>query len=330
MLKNNKKTLYIHIWCPKTWTTTLQTHIFPKLINTKIYTNSCQGKIYNKIINPLHNYITLKKYKKELNNPIIFNNLRKEIINSNVNNFIISSEALVINDSLIYKERSNMKERALKINKLYLFISDICNIKIIITIRNQYELIKSYYAETNWYWYSFKNFVDFFIKEKIWDYNYILNYYENIFKKENIYVWPMEKIFNESINWVNEISKYLPVENKKIIINNLTNKKSNKRKLKKSLYIINNYRKSYIISIPTWIYQKILKKKNYKSWYQPIYVQKITKILKKIESFFYKNKKKENLEYSSKQKRKINESFTLSNKKIEKKYLLNLKEYNYY
>ena len=223
-----------------------------------------------------------------------------------------------------------MKERALKINKLYLFISDICNIKIIITIRNQYELIKSYYAETNWYWYSFKNFVDFFIKEKIWDYNYILNYYENIFKKENIYVWPMEKIFNESINWVNEISKYLPVENKKIIINNLTNKKSNKRKLKKSLYIINNYRKSYIISIPTWIYQKILKKKNYKSWYQPIYVQKITKILKKIESFFYKNKKKENLEYSSKQKRKINESFTLSNKKIEKKYLLNLKEYNYY
>ena len=198
MLKNNKKTLYIHIWCPKTWTTTLQTHIFPKLINTKIYTNSCQGKIYNKIINPLHNYITLKKYKKELNNPIIFNNLRKEIINSNVNNFIISSEALVINDSLIYKERSNMKERALKINKLYLFISDICNIKIIITIRNQYELIKSYYAETNWYWYSFKNFVDFFIKEKIWDYNYILNYYENIFKKENIYVWPMEKIFNES------------------------------------------------------------------------------------------------------------------------------------
>gem|GEM_PF-1248371 len=42
-----------------------------------------------------------------------------------------------------------MKERALKINKLYLFISDICNIKIIITIRNQYELIKSYYAETN-------------------------------------------------------------------------------------------------------------------------------------------------------------------------------------
>mgnify|MGYP003979925323 CR=1 FL=1 len=312
--------LFIHIWCPKTGTTTLQDYIFPNIKKIDYSSDFNKKKLY--IL--LNSYINNKKIDKKY----VFDYFKTYIKNSNSNIFLISDETLVINHSFLHWENYNMKDKADRLLKLYQYISDLCDINILISIRNQKKILPSFYAQMWWYNLKYNKFIDLILKEKNFDYYYITNYYSKLFGKNNLNIWLMEEIFKDTNLWLDKLSWIMEINNKEKILKIIQNSHSNKRNLWKSTYSI--YKLWIFKKILLFIYRKTFWKNNKTIWKQPMYIQKIASISKYILRLFPHKTRLIKLEYTSKQKEKIYKAYSQWNKILEKEFWLDLKSYNYY
>lgn len=171
--------LIIHIGYPKTATTTIQKGFFRKCPNI-IYLNDILGsEFFQDLFYASESYLEEKKnyYKEKIKSATA------DFILNNTNVAVISSESftsLSLHCALKYRKGSPAKyvfiepnSIARKLGTLFSH-SDLFNeVKVIISVRNQIDFIKSYYAEefiphynlhseTN----TFRKFISFIIKNK--------------------------------------------------------------------------------------------------------------------------------------------------------------------
>ena len=127
-----KKNIFIHIGTGKTGTTAIQDFLsknntYLKRYDLK-YCTSGRTKIN-------HHYLCRNYLRNENNfSTKHLNNLRKEIKNSEINNFLISSE---------YFPGLNKYE----VKEIYTYLNDICKINIVVYLRRQDEFVESWYAQ---------------------------------------------------------------------------------------------------------------------------------------------------------------------------------------
>ncbi len=307
-----KKKLFIHIWCPKTWTTTLQKSIFPNIVDKYFWLNVPNSQ-KNKILDNLRKYICFINNDK---NPQIVNNLKEIIKKWNEKDYIISDETYSINHSFLWDFNDSMEWKANKIKKIKEKLKDICNIYIIISIRKQKEIIPSFFSQMWWYYtLNIDEFINIMIKEKVFDFYHIANYYSKLFWKNKIIIWTMDEIFNNSEDWIKNISKTFIIKDNNLILSNLKNTHENKTTIYK--------KKSLIVRIPEYIYKKLFFPLNKNKIHIPKYAIKIAKYLIKIQDIIIWNKKLKKIDkikLTEKQNNLIYNSLIDSNKNLYKHF----------
>lgn len=214
--------VFVHIGYPKTSTTYLQTNIFNNFNKSKIdFVNECKILTEN-ILQKDVNFIDIK-------------NIHEELKLDKRNKLLISHEGLIGN---VYFGGLNYFSNAIKLKKIFGE-----NLKIIISIRKQDELLHSIYK---YYIFcggtdNFKRFVrpklNFQSVTNHFDINSLKFYelitmYEEIFKRENIHVFLYEEFKNNKNKVISDICKFLKVE-----APNIENEKIVNSSIKSGLFI---------------------------------------------------------------------------------------------
>ncbi len=243
------KTLYIHIGYPKTGTTTIQDYLFNKHSEVMYLNNEIlKSDITKNILYSSENYVNRNKelLHKELS----------EVLSKfdDKNTFVYSNESL-LSVSMFF--RLNRKPQvytldvnciARKLKTVFLESNLFSEVKIIVTIRNQQDLIKSMYAqvfnrffkkfrETNSFSrflnYSFDN-SDSFIIDALY-YNSVIKNYEELFEIDNVGVFVFEELKANPKTFIEKMSNFLKIDSEEsysLIRNKDSNKKSGKKSYK--------------------------------------------------------------------------------------------------
>lgn len=225
---------YIHIGYPKNFSTSLQRDYFskhPDFLHLGIGVGNNLGYHDSIVEKTLEVYLkTCKYYKyKELENKVKshFQDLFKEASEKKINAIGVSAEHLGFGfsyDSIDGKEKAN---------RLYdIFGSET---KIIMIVRNQFDLIKSLYRESVRVGFSgdFSDFIKLLYKYQdrnyIYDfrYDYVYKVYANLFGENNVGVFFFEKyrdnkgnlvIENDEIKLFKDLNKFLGVSSPKMVL----------------------------------------------------------------------------------------------------------------
>jgi len=213
------KKLLIHIGYPKTATTTIQENLFAELHESE------KMNYLGKADYSLNNYF---KYAVHLINSLRFNQ------NFNVDDFKISSNKLnvisneeftipiIARESITGPRIVDPFEYPQRLSSLFKNVVD--NIEIIVTIRNQKDLIYSLYVEFYQLFMEdkYNNTPTKFIfedgktlrKERLKNFYFsdLLGKYEKSFGKENIHILLFEDLKNDPKFFYNQLSQILNVE----------------------------------------------------------------------------------------------------------------------
>jgi hypothetical protein len=185
----------IHIGYPKTGTTWFQNHFYPKLTN--------------------YRYLGRQLVFKHLIEPDIFSydpSISKSKLEITGDNIVICEELLLGGIDIGYGNGSYIKEMALRLKQTF------PNGKVVIFIRNQVDIIASWYYQyiRTGGSYSVKKFLyrknmyNLFYKEydlfsfKILEYDKIIDLYCSIFGKENIDIYLYEDFFNQKGSFIKD------------------------------------------------------------------------------------------------------------------------------
>lgn len=209
------KRIYIHIGYPKTATSVLQHNVFTKnhdngTINYLGKRNADVGKKNN----------TASFIECMLDEQCVWSETLQ--IKSNLPN-VISYEELTI--SLLNHERQNPHGAAKKLHKFFTDKYPDYKIFIIVTLRNQVDLIHSFYTEA--YMWHFRhhlsvNTIDKYLEEGLnevkngmflmYSYTLILSEYKNYFGVENIKILFYEDLVFDREFYIEELSSFLKIE----------------------------------------------------------------------------------------------------------------------
>lgn len=315
-----------HLGFPRSASTFLQSSIFPKhkqanLLGPKNYINWSDVKIDQNDLNK----IAEQNYDDNLNNKII-NKIEKKLIEkfdkNKVN--IISSERYTTYKNIINDFR-DLKYIEVLLNKNF----DNVKIDFLIVLRNQYNLIKSYfyhdYQNISKFleiknFNSIFNFTDKNYEEKVplhlflnqFDFNHLHNKLISKFNKSNIKYLFYEDLNSDKNFFSDELSNFCQFDN--IYTKNLFNSKviNNRTTKNNKDFFVKGFKYKIIKSK---LYLKIKKyvpfKKIFKNFYWEHIIMSHSKINQKDEIIF---------------KKKIKEYYNISNKqffiqtKLENKY----------
>lgn len=330
---NYKYNLKIHVGYPKTGTTTLQKHFFPKIQEVQYlgkYSNDT--KLFNfdtQIIKDL-----IFKSKEEINFKSNLKRLKKHLIH---NNILLSEESFLSNSlrtTRFDKEDVLPVQNNISYNIREFFNNEEFEVKVLFTIRRQDEMITSQYAQSYVHYYSrykktdtFQKFLNIYLDDEntgntyveTLDYYKIITQYEAIFGKENITVLVFEELQENPKEFYEKLCRYLEIDENKysqVAIKKNENKRSTERK----------YKKTRDISV----YEKLFFIKNK---YLPFIKLSLSKNIKeRLKNIIWTSNKKisETIFLTNDQKRLLLEKYNDSNKKLSEEYNLNLKKYGYY
>ncbi len=328
-----KNELFIHIGYPKTGSTTLQKHFFPNIDEIqyigKKYNSLSLHDIDSKIIN---NII----FKSELSLINKFTEFRKSILDIVTKDKILLSDENFLFDCLRVTKTDFMEtllphplDVARKLRRL--FNHKNFDVKIIITIRRQDELITSLYAQSYTHFYSkyketntFKKFLNCFTQENTINFKYLLDFnliqkeYEKIFGKNNVFILAFEELQNKPEEFYKNFCEILKINSNKysnISLSKFENTRSTNKNFKTT-------RKFSLLNHAANFKQKHFK--NLKVKINPKY----RNILNKIH--FPKSNIDKSIFISETDKILIQRLYENSNRKLSKQFKLGLINYNYF
>ncbi|MFO8068224.1 MAG: sulfotransferase domain-containing protein [Bacteroidales bacterium] len=327
MIKKN--ILYLHIGYPKTGTTTLQKYLFPKHSNIQsLQRNGEPGFIKN--------IFTCRENSIKRNLKAIANELSRHV-SDEYDNYIYSSESLTSFSMFfrqnpypyIYTLDPNSTARKLKTAFLESGIFD--DVKIIVTIRRQDDLLKSMYAQiynlvykrfrvTN----TFQKFINYAIENKdnfILDalqYNDVITEYENIFGENNICVLAFEQFKQDRTAYLDKLCSFMSIDSEEAItllndkhINRKSSANGYKTDKRDLLRLFQNYLRWLNIKSPGIGLSKSLLFKPLKNIKAPAKTLKKLKIKEADEKF-------------------LKDFFSEGNIRLSQRHHLALENYNYY
>ena len=330
------KQIIIHPGYRKSATTYLQNIIFKKLdaniLAKPISDKKIRSTNYYKLFKL--EYFKYDDYDHILreNNLFRIKNFEKELLEKIKNKkklTIISDEGLFGNSHFNGINNIYLISYLLKnLRKKYKF-----DIKVILSIRNQFDLIRSTYFYNEYFHKNFtlSNYYKYILHSKNkgedlnYNFNTLINILENTISKK-IFILPIENLENEPNKIIKKLCSFLNVNYKSIKIKNY---KTNKNHINEN----NNLYYNKIVVRDNWF--EIISKKifNYikrnKIIHKFIAKIKIDYFFKRIFEIFKVKKvtydKKNNL-----YKKKIKNKYKKFNIELEKKFKLNLKDLNYY
>lgn len=203
-------------------------------------------------------------------------------------------------------------------------ISKFKNPKVIIFIRNQYDIIVSSYLQYikeggN---YSFSRYIEHkefqrsnrssLFSFKHFDYKNLIHKYQSLIGKENVYIYLFEDFITDQELF---ISKFVKDHNLEIDLNKVDFKKNNNSYSYVSLFfarIINSFSRKNVLY-------------KYYIIHLPFVYEYAREILRRIKIFPVRSRSFLNDEY----RQIINKKYSDSNKSIAKEYNLDLDKYNY-
>lgn len=321
--------VFLHIGYPKTGTTTLQKYLFPKHSGIKsLQLDSELGFIKN--------IFTCRENSIKRNIKAIADELSGQVTDE-YKNYIYSSESFTSFSMFfrqnpypyIYTLDPNSTARKLKTAFLETRIFD--DVKIIVTIRRQDDLLKSIYAQVYNLVYkrykvtnTFQKFINYSIKNKdnfILDalqYNDVITEYENIVGKDNVCVLVFEQFKQDGTAYIDKLCSFMNIDSDEAI-NLLNDKHFNK--------------KSFAEGYKTdkrdllWLFHSYLRRLNIKSPSHGLSKSLLFKHLKKIKA---PAKTLNKIEMKEANEIFLKDFFTEGNIRLSQRHHLALKDYNYY
>ena len=324
--------LFIHPTFAKSGTTFLQDKIFSKIdfgILGKPYDPTTEQ---NKKLVSLQYEIFQPKYSFNRIYPLNYsfliknyaNELEKIILTSKKKNFILSDECIFDKENYFGYFNMYLLKEIIDLLSLNLNI----NIKFIVSIRKQDEILISSYAYDNdrkkKNFGSLKQYINKVLSDnnlsEIYCYDLMIEKIKKIYNSE-ILVLPLEQLENSSDEYFLRIKNFLKITTKfeytdKVNFNSTT---------------LGNKKKYYIRTLDARkFFINILEKFHYFLKRSSFYKKNYTKI-KFLKKFIYPSLSKKNLiGLDENLKNEIQQHFSKSNQNLEKQINLNLKQYNYY
>tara|TARA_B100000886_G_C20414474_1_gene488633 strand:+ start:87 stop:1070 length:984 start_codon:yes stop_codon:yes gene_type:complete len=324
------KKLFIHVGYPKTATTSLQNYLFDGhdeigYLNKDLKSTS----IIKQILYSRENAI-------ERNKAQIYFELKKVVDNyQNYETMVFSNESLLSMSMFFRTEPKPMvfiedvNSIARKLHKVFCESGLFEEVKIIIAIRRQEDLIKSIYAQVyNRYFKkfkqtsSFKNFISYSLLHKE---NFVLDalhfenvifQYEQIFGCRNIGVFVFEDLKLNQRAFITNLSRFLNVD-KEISIKLLKGRKINKKSGK-------HFYKTDTIKLTSNLHK--FKKFLFGNLKTGFTNSKVYKFLNKFE---FKGQEITNVNLSKEEKIKFKEIYSKGNRILSQRRKLNLDKHNY-
>lgn len=320
--------LYIHIGYPKTGTTTLQTHLFPKHSELQCFgIGNEQFTFTNDICYCKENHI--KRNQQDYVREVV------KAINKYPSAKIVYSDETLIGTSIFFQFipkpyiwTTEPNSIARKLEMIFGDVGLFSNIKIIITIRKQEEMLKSIYSQIYDGFRIFKEtknfaaFLDYTFNEKFANIDNSLYYYDVVktyvdyFGQENVKVLVFEDLKEDQDSFIGDLSNFMDI-NKEEAIALVSKKHLNSRNLQNQLYGVN----ANWFSDLNCFKNRLMGNRNI-----GIYNSFIGRILKKSSN----SGKKINLSIDDCTKRMIVETFRENNQKLAEEFNLDLKKYEYY
>lgn len=212
------KTLTIHLGYPKTATTFLQNNLFCK-VESSLYFGKYDGEYSDENIGKI--FLDLGRLRVAS----FVSKYQKGV----VSNYVGGNERIIISDESpmfnIVRSANNFDDLSVRDNVLELVekikhISDGFNVKILLTVRDQSEIIPSIYAQSYANFFSchkkykeFSSFVGAFKKggelEDYLNYKLIDNLLKKSFGADNVAVIPQEIIFSNKLKGTSLLSDIL-------------------------------------------------------------------------------------------------------------------------
>lgn len=326
--KMNKRNLFIHVGYPKTGTTTLQKHFFPKLEEFQyIGKHDDGGKLFDFDLSIVNNLI----FKPDLNK----NSFSKEVFKKN--KILLSEESFIFNSlraSNINGETKIPRPIDIASNIRRLFNHKLYNVKILFTIRRQDQMVTSLYSQSYLHYYSkygdtdtFQKYLNIYINHEhnshiyfnTLDYLQTINDYMGVFGENNVSVLVFEELQENSSLFYEKLCDFLDVDFIKygeIAINKNENKRLTNAGYKKTKHI-SLFDKLVLIKQRHLSFVKFRLSNEFKEKLKKIVWNSNEKISKTI--FLTKDESK-----------KVLKRYKNSNKTLSEKLKLNLHKYGYY
>lgn len=326
----NKSELIIHIGYPKTGTTTLQTGLFSKHYEINyLNPNNNVAKIISDIYYRRENGIkrNLNCYRKELYQILVKQSSGCNLISSE--SFLSFSMFFRLNPApYIHTLEPNSVARKMKM--IFKDLGVFENVKILITLRKQTDLIKSMYAQVynlsykryqetstfeKFLKYTFDENKDDFIMDVL-QYNEIVELYSDLFGDENVKVLVFEDFKNKQSEFLLSMADFIKIDYDECI-SLIKGQHKNARSTTNGLYPT-DARSMY--SILGYYKQK---------YFKNVSISRIRPILKSVLDFKIKSRTL-NVSLSEEQEDYYMEFFKKGNKEIDERLNLGLKNYDYY
>lgn len=325
------KKLIIHVGYPKTGTTTFQQNVFPNL-DDLVYLNDYISDTF------LQRIFYSRENSFRLNLNFVHSEIREIIAMCGSDKvYLISNESFTSYGMFF---RNNPEPNLYTVdpntiaNKLCIAFSE-CgffeNINILISLRNQLDLIKSMYAQTYSRFFkkykqtnNFSRFVDYSLtncENMILDtlqYDLVVHKYQKLFGESNVHVLLFEEFQNNTETFCNRISEIITVESNSIYELILLKDKKNQKALGNDRYLADTVSLADKIMLARKL---VLKKQKF-----GITKSKLFALLSNIK---IGEKEVRNVSYSRHQENRLKEVFCTGNALLEKRLRLPLRENGY-
>lgn len=334
MSKEGQSSVYIHVGYPKSGSTTLQKQLFNKhteINNLGLFPTDNVGRDSD-YIDYNSTYLSDANLRKFYNNLVMLEGIRyynsgnKRLFNNKILNLIADGDGEITvfsNERFVsaFYSHDDLREKANRLKELF------SDAKILFVIRNQTSLIKSQYRDhptdprsfaigspvsfNKWLNIAHKSDSVNFLESL--QYHDIINYYMELFGQENVGIFPLETLVHNTEQFAVSMADYLgidPDETLELLQTEPENTGVSKR--------FNNYRR---------LRRRMLSALNLGWLPEPIKtsLRKIDKVVRNAA----KGGPKENLDMDSSSKEIIESLYSEQNKKLNKRYNLDLAKFDY-